>query len=188
MGVGAHEEHTSDDAVVRATGRSSSEWFALLDTEGATEWAHARIARFLADDLGVPPWWAQGVAVRYEQARGMRLPGQKADGTFSADRSRRLAGDQGDVLDAALAALVPRLGEPYGVNRTSAYLRARWRLDDGSRLIASADPASGGRVALVLTRERLADPLQVEAAKAELGDLLDAVEAVHTTGASGASE
>lgn len=44
-----------------------------------------------------------------EQARGMRLPGQQSDGTFTANKSRRIAASQGELLDEAkeqLAALL----------------------------------------------------------------------------------
>lgn len=165
-----------DESIERATGRPVAEWFALLDTEGAVEWTHARIAKFLFEDQGVPGWWAQGVTIRYEQARGLRLPGQKSDGTFSVDRSRRFDGTQPHVLDAAIAALSAEFGPPYAESRESRFLRARWRFDDGSRLIASADPGpTPDRTPLALTHERLPGPEAVEPARERLGALLDLI-------------
>ncbi len=49
-----------------------------------------KIAVILHDGHGLSGWWAQMVTVGYEQARGLRVPGQKADG-FSANASRTIA-------------------------------------------------------------------------------------------------
>lgn len=82
---------TSDDAVRAATGRTPDEWFALLDAWGATERGHTAVARWLSSEHGVDGWWAQNVTVAYEQDRGMRAPGQRADGTFSVSASKTVA-------------------------------------------------------------------------------------------------
>ena len=70
----------SDEAVTNATGHGWDHWFGLLDAWGGTAHAHPEIARWLSEEHGVPPWWAQSITVGYEQARGMRAPGQHADG------------------------------------------------------------------------------------------------------------
>jgi hypothetical protein len=176
MGVNAHTEHTGDEAMEAATGKHPDAWFALLDAQDATTWTHTAIAKWVHEVQGVPGWWAQSVTIRYEQARGMRLPGQRADGTFAITKSTRFAAEQGAVLDAAIAALVPALGaEPYAVSRDTAFQRARWRLDDGSLLIASADPSQNGKTPLVLSLEKVVDPLVAEGAKDRLAGYLAAV-------------
>ena len=83
----------------RGTGRGHGEWFALLDAWGATEHTHTEIARWLDETQGVPGWWTQNITVNYERARGMRSPGQMADG-FSISVTRTIAVDQ-DRLFAA---------------------------------------------------------------------------------------
>ena len=61
------------DAVVREkTGRSSVEWYALLDAWGAAEQGHTKTAKYLRDEHGVSPWWAQVVTIRHEYERGLR--------------------------------------------------------------------------------------------------------------------
>lgn len=79
----------SDERVRGATGEGRDHWFALLDEAGARDWPHPRIAEFLAGH-GVSGWWAQSLTVAYEQERGLRLPGQRPDGTFEANASKTL--------------------------------------------------------------------------------------------------
>src|SRR3990170_249463 len=72
----------SDERVRRKTGRGLQEWFGVLDSWGAKDAGHAATARFLGDQEGLEDWWAQTVTVAYELDRGLRRPGERADGTF----------------------------------------------------------------------------------------------------------
>lgn len=78
----------SDESVRNNTGRTWDEWFRLLDKWGAKDKKHPQIVRWLAEKHGVDGWWAQSVTVTYEQERGMRAPGQRADGTYSVSASK----------------------------------------------------------------------------------------------------
>ena len=76
------------EEVVRArTGRSTEEWNTILDSwagrvptspgrDNAGSWAkakgHTLAARFLLQEHGLSPWWAQAVTIRYEYERGLR--------------------------------------------------------------------------------------------------------------------
>ncbi len=73
---------TSDEKIRRRTGHGWEEWFDMLDRWGAAERAHREIARWVAAQQGIEPlaWNAQAVAGSYEQARGLRAVGEKADG------------------------------------------------------------------------------------------------------------
>ena len=77
----------SDEAVRRGTGKTWDEWLVLLDSWGAAERTHPEIARHLAEAHGLDGWWAQGVTVGYERARGMRAVHQRPDG-FSVNASK----------------------------------------------------------------------------------------------------
>ena len=77
----------SDEAVLRGTGKSWDEWFVLLDAWGGTTHTHPEIARHLYETYGINGWWAQGVTVGYERARGMRALHERPDG-FSASVSK----------------------------------------------------------------------------------------------------
>ncbi|NJP35416.1 hypothetical protein [Micromonospora thermarum] len=80
------------DALLRErTGRGWEEWFGLLDQWGGTAHAHTEIARWLVSVHEVPGWWAQTITVGYEQARGLRAPGQQRGGGYSAGGSRTVA-------------------------------------------------------------------------------------------------
>jgi hypothetical protein len=62
-----------DAAVQAATGRTWTEWFALLDAAGSQALDHKGIvARVAAMEPAPSGWWCQMVTVGYEQARGKR--------------------------------------------------------------------------------------------------------------------
>ena len=110
----------SSEALARRTGKGWGEWLALLDAWGATSRKHPEIASYLRDDHGVDGWWAQGITVGYERARGMRAFGQLTDG-FSASASK------------TVAVPVERLHEAF----VDSELRQRW-LPDAELAISSA--------------------------------------------------
>jgi Domain of unknown function (DUF4287) len=79
------------DAVRRGTGRGRDEWFALLDEWGAAGRQYRAIADWLMDEHDVSKWWAQKLIVEYEEARGLRPPGVRPDGTFEVSASKTVA-------------------------------------------------------------------------------------------------
>ena len=79
----------SSDAVRAKTGKGWAEWFAILDKAGAAKWPHKEIAKHL-HGLGCGDWWSQMVTVGYEQARGLRVKHQTAEG-FTAGASKTIA-------------------------------------------------------------------------------------------------
>ncbi len=82
--MSAHESQKrlsiSDAAVQGKTGKDWQQWFAILDSAGATKMGHSEIARYLRERHQVPPWWSQMVANTYEQTRGMREKHQMPQG------------------------------------------------------------------------------------------------------------
>lgn len=80
----------SDEAIRRNTGKGWDEWFAILDAWGGTDHTHAEIAKHLNETYDPGGWWAQGITVGYERARGMRKRHQHADG-FSVSVSKTVA-------------------------------------------------------------------------------------------------
>lgn len=159
-----------DDAtVVRATGNDARHWFGILDGAGAQSWPHRRIARHLAEVGGVDAWWAQSLTVAYEQARGLRLPGQRQDGTFGVSASRTLDLPQADALHALIVAVSQHVGsQPAAVNCSSRYANARWALPDGRSVQARTSPPRDGRTATTLTCSRIADAAQVAQVRVDL--------------------
>ncbi|GAA2815410.1 DUF4287 domain-containing protein [Saccharopolyspora taberi] len=89
-------DRVSEDALTDRTGRGWDDWFALLDAWGGTGRNHTEIAAHLRDEHGVDGWWAQTVAVAYEQERGMREAHQQADG-FTVNASKTINADAAAV-------------------------------------------------------------------------------------------
>jgi len=89
----------SSDAVKAKTGKGWAAWLALLDKAGAAAWSHREIANYLHDECGCPPWWSQMVTVGYEQARGLRVKHQTADG-FTASASKTVNVPLADLYSA----------------------------------------------------------------------------------------
>lgn len=79
------------EGVRRGTGRDREEWFALLDQWGASGRPYREVAGWLTGEHGISRWWAQKLVVEYEQARGLRAPGARPDGTFEVGASKTVA-------------------------------------------------------------------------------------------------
>jgi len=80
----------SDAAVKAKTGKTWSEWFAILDKAGAKKMNHKEIVAYVSERYSVEAWWRQMVAAIYEQARGLRGKHEKPEG-FEISVSRTLS-------------------------------------------------------------------------------------------------
>jgi len=173
--VGSNAEGVGDDAVRAATGKSRDEWFAVLDAAGGSTWKHQAIARWLVSDRGVDPWWSQGVTVAYEQARGIRQPGQRQDGTYEASVTRTVELEKQAAVRALAAVVSRELGvEPLALNLEAKHPTARFPLD-GEFVLASATDRDGGRSSIGLTWGKLPDDSRLAEVKAQMRDWLRAV-------------
>ena len=177
MAVADSRTGVGDDAVLAATGKRPDDWFRLLDERNATSWRHADIAAWLVRDQGVDPWWSQNLTVRYEQERGMRAPGQMADGSYSVSVSRTLPGDKRQLLDAGIEVVGASLGQPpASVSPEARYATARWKLDDGT-LLLTVNPPKNGKATVNLTHSKIRRPDGLGDAKNTLASLLESVAA-----------
>jgi uncharacterized protein YndB with AHSA1/START domain len=79
----------SDEAVLKATGRSWRQWRALLDRAGAARMSHREIVRWLASRLP-SSWWQQSLTVEYEKSLQRRQVGETADSGFQIGVQRTL--------------------------------------------------------------------------------------------------
>lgn len=159
----------STSAIERATGIDWAAWSAYLDQASAADLPHPEIARLASQRLQGSPvenpgWWAQAVAVAYEQHIGRRKPGQQSDGTFQVGVSRTIP----TTLDEALAAWITLvdgrsdlggLGLRGTASTTRTDRRRRWRvtLSDGSRVAVEISLTVGGRAVVAVTHSRLTD-------------------------------
>jgi len=175
--IGSNAGGVGDEAVVDATGKARDEWFALLDQAGATSWPHKRIASWLVTEHRVDGWWAQNLTVGFEQARGIRQPGQRQDGTFEASVSRTVDLGTADALRVLAAVVAAELDtEPLALNLTAKHPTARFPLESGEFVLASVSPLDGGRSSIGLTWGKMADGSRLADVKTEMRRWLQAVD------------
>ncbi len=62
----------ADEDVLNETGRSSDDWYFLLDAWGAPQKGHAAIVEQLRDIYNLGEDWAGVLAIRYECARDLQ--------------------------------------------------------------------------------------------------------------------
>lgn len=176
------EPDTSDETIRRNTGRGWDEWVALVDAGPGRDAGHAAIARWLVQEHGLGGWWAQTVTVGYERITGLRLPGQMADGTFTANRSKALDASVEELRELVLddesrRELFPGMVATLRSRPTAKALRVR--LDDAGgdplgSVLFSFEP-SGARTRLVVTHEKLPTAASVTVWKDFWGDWLDSL-------------
>ena len=83
------EQQVKHETILAKTGHAWAHWLAVLDAFDVATHGHTAAAKHLRDDHGTTAWWAQTLTVRYEQERGLRDIGQKADG-FEVSVSRTI--------------------------------------------------------------------------------------------------
>jgi len=147
-------------AVERATGRSWDAWLDHLNRIGASSLTHQEIATALLPELDGrvdnPGWWAQTIAVVYEQHIGRRVPGQRSDGTFQANVSRSTplgmealmqAWSTFAAVDQAVLGLVAGDARVSGTEKRMTW-RAKAR--DGATIVVTSEPKKNGTASLVV--------------------------------------
>ncbi|HWM92755.1 MAG TPA: DUF4287 domain-containing protein [Thermoanaerobaculia bacterium] len=179
-----------EESLLEKTGHGLDHWFAVLDTFGAATKGHTASAAHLYTEHGVPGWYAQGITVAYERARGLREVNQSCTGKFQVSVTKTVPASVAEVADvlrsadrraawlqdadpglaqaveAAFAGDKPREVKSKG---DQAWLRFRW---DGRtveiRILGKPKGAS-----VVATSEDLADSSQVEQRRAQWRAALD---------------
>lgn len=159
--------------IERATGREWAEWVRFFEDQEAAKLNHAEIARLarlaVPADLKNPDWWAQGIAIAYEQHAGLRVPGQASDGTFrvGASRSLPLGRDAAmEAWDAMTDGIAEHRGHAQGEPRRSrTEKRTFWRvnLEGAGRVEVSATQKNEISTALAISHEGLQDGAEIEA-------------------------
>ncbi|GAA4892050.1 hypothetical protein LX16_2076 [Stackebrandtia albiflava] len=158
----APRRRASDEALIENTGGDWRSWFAVLDAWGATTRRHADIAAHLAGEHRVPEWWAQTITVGYEQDRGMRLPGERPDGTFEIGVSVTVGLSSDEVFDwwdsaDRRARWLP--GDPLSPRTADRPRRLRFDFTpDDTRVAVELVSRGDHRAAVRLRHERLPDP------------------------------
>ena len=170
MNVPGFRAPYSDEVIRSNTGKAWDEWFALLDAWGGVERPHPEIARWLNQEHGIPGWWAQGVTVAYEQARGLRAPRQRRGGQFEVNASKTVAVPVERLYEAfADPALRERWlpGAAFEVRtaRPGKSIRANWE-DGSTRLVIGFTAHGEARSQVALAHERIPDAATADKLKA----------------------
>ena len=178
--VAEFEPPVADERVVEATGRGWEAWFKALDEWGAPTHTHTEIARWLREEQGVPGWYAQSITVGYERARGLRAPGEHADG-FAITAQRTVA--------VPVARLFAAFDEPerreewlpgaeMRTRTATAPKSARYDWEDGStRVIVTFEDRGESKSVVAISHERLPDSETAEEMKAWWRERLTALKA-----------
>ncbi|PRB69352.1 hypothetical protein [Arthrobacter sp. MYb213] len=160
------------EAITKATGTPWEQWVEQLESAGAKELSHKPLAsmiyQLMPADLENPGWWAQSVAIAYEQHIGRRVPGQASDGSFKGSVSTTLSMD----LEGALQSWVGTVAEFSVFN--GAQLTAepavsgseKWRywkaqFSDGSRVSVNIT-MKGSKASVSADHAKLANPQDLE--------------------------
>lgn len=164
-------------AALRAqTGRDYAEWFAAMDEWGAPGRPFRDIAAWLTGQ-GMSGWWAQKLIVEYEQARGIRKPGARPDGTFSGGASKTIAAPVTAAFEAFTDAELRQRWLP-GLTlheRTSKRARsARFDATDGSILSVTFEPRGDRKCVVAVEQTKLPDAAAADRAKALWSERLTA--------------
>lgn len=61
-----------EETIKSKTGRSSAQWYSILDNYREGNKDHTLMAKYLREKFKVNPWWAQIITNRYEWKRGLR--------------------------------------------------------------------------------------------------------------------
>jgi hypothetical protein len=133
------EPGMSDEAIVKGTGKGWDDWFRIIDAWDGTSRTHTQIARYINGEHGIDGWWAQGVTVGYERARGMRAVNQRPGEGFEVSVSKTV---DMPPLEAWRAFVEPK--------RRAAWLDLPLRMRTGTRTMGRSArfdvPSEGTRV------------------------------------------
>jgi hypothetical protein len=164
------EPPVSEEAVVRNTGKTWDEWFAILDEWGAAARSHRDIARHLREAHGTGGWWAQSVTVAYERARGLRAKYERPRG-FSVTASKTVAVPVERLFaafadDEERARLLPDAPLSLRTAQPNRSARFDWG-DAGTRVVVGFADKGPEKSQVALEHERLPDAAAAERAKTE---------------------
>lgn len=126
---------------------------------------HTHIAKLVYAELDgkveSAGWWAQGVAVAYEQTIGRRQPGQREDGTSELSVTKSYSTDKQTVfskLNEKLSSLTSFNKLAFSNIRTSeTAARLYWRcsLDDGTNVAFSSEQRNDPKAILAVTHTKI---------------------------------
>ena len=172
-------------AIERATGLQWDVWVQYLESCDAANQPHRVIAQLaekkLDSSVPNPGWWAQAVAVAYEQHIGRRLPGQAADGSFQFSLSRTFDADLDTTLErwTQTVGSMPNFHGKAATGQPHISSSEKWRywrvaLQDGT-MISVDIGRKGEKTSLVINHRKHPDPDQIPSWRDFWRSLLDSM-------------
>ena len=168
----------SDDVIREKTGRTWEEWARTLDAHDAAAMAHRDIAILVSGTYNVPAWWTQTVTVGYERIKGLRVRGQRRDGTCEAGKSRTFDVPVETLYDAWVDVATRRrwLDEAGVTVRTATApktIRLGW--PDGTIVVVGFTPKGKSKTSVAVVHTKLRDKETANRLKDYWSERLDAL-------------
>lgn len=178
---GVNGSERPEVGVRRATGRGYAEWFEALDAWGAAGRPYREIAGWLTSRHGVSDWWAQKLIVEYEEARGLRPPGIRRDGTFEVGATKTVDVPVSRLFAAFVDAdlrkrWLPGAAMRLGTTQRDRSVRFDW--DGSSRVAASFSALGEAKSQVAVQHARLSDAKGAAEMKAFWRDRVAALKAL----------
>ena len=177
----------SDDAVKKATGCTWERWVHALDRVKADTWPHKEIARYVHTKYKVPDWWTQTVTVGYERIKGLRVRGQRRDGTYEASKSKVIAAALDDLFAAfddvaTRARWMPDVQPEVRSRVKNKSMRMRW--PDGSAVDVGFYKKGTAKSQVAIGHRKLSSQADATRIKKFWSEKLDALATLLTSGKS----
>jgi len=156
-------------AIEKATDTSWAEWLEFLEGINAKDSPHKEIAERVYAKLKSTNannesngWWAQGIAVAYEQYVGRRQPGQRSDGMYGFSVTKTMSGTMDEAMQTWLRFAEGRLefsdvAIAKSPTTSQTDKRRHWGcgLADGTSVSVDASPKTFDKALLAITHEKL---------------------------------
>ncbi len=127
---------TSDATIKQKTGCTWERWVKALDHHGAAKLSHRDIARLVNTTYKIDGWWSQTVTVGYERIKGLRVKGQRRDGSYEVNKSRTFGVPVAALYDAWAE---PRRAGPLAGRRTREGAHRHPAEEHAARLVRRHD-------------------------------------------------
>jgi hypothetical protein len=175
----AHIGGISDSAVLKATGRGWDAWLTILDRAGGRGLDHKGLVAVLERQVD-SGWWAQMIAVGYEQARGLRKKHETPRG-YQVSGSKTVEVPVARLFAAWSSPAQRRtwLADPdFTVRKATANksLRITW-VDGASHLVVNFQDKGARKSQVALGHEKLASAAQAARLKTYWARQLDKLKA-----------
>lgn len=178
---------TNTSAIAKATNRPWDKWTTALDAAGARKMNHRDIAKqalkLMPVSVEQKEWWAQGVAIAYEQHVGLRVPGQTSTGSFQTSTSKTFPGNKDAALKAWLDLASTRtefngvdIEEAASTSETAKWRYWRVQLVDGSRVNVNISDKPNGKASFSVEHTKLGSSDDIETWRPYWKELLSELE------------